>query len=48
MTGSTATRPKPLDVYTKQCSLRVTAQDLAVMGATLADGGVQSPHASCG
>jgi glutaminase len=28
------------DVYTKQCSLVVTARDLAVMGATLADGGV--------
>jgi glutaminase len=28
------------DVYTKQCSLAVTAQDLAVMAATLADGGV--------
>ncbi|UFN48570.1 glutaminase A [Roseomonas sp. OT10] len=28
------------DVYTKQCSLLVTARDLAVMGATLADGGV--------
>ena len=28
------------DVYTRQCSVRVTAQDLAVMGATLADGGV--------
>lgn len=28
------------DVYTKQCSLNVTAKDLAVMGATLADGGV--------
>ncbi|MFT3853764.1 MAG: glutaminase A [Ilumatobacteraceae bacterium] len=28
------------DVYTKQCSLLVTAEDLAVMGATLADGGV--------
>ena len=28
------------DVYTKQCALRVTARDLAVMGATLADGGV--------
>lgn len=28
------------DVYTMQCSLRVTAIDLAVMGATLADGGV--------
>ena len=33
----------PLDaveVYTRQCSLNVTAHDLAVMGATLADGGV--------
>lgn len=29
-----------VDVYTRQCSLLVTAQDLAVMGATLADGGV--------
>jgi glutaminase len=28
------------DVYTKQCSLLVSATDLAVMGATLADGGV--------
>lgn len=28
------------DIYTKQCSLLVTAKDLAVMGATLADGGV--------
>lgn len=28
------------DVYTKQCSLRVSAKDLAVMAATLADGGV--------
>jgi glutaminase len=28
------------DLYTKQCSLNVTARDLAVMGATLADGGV--------
>jgi glutaminase len=27
------------DVYTKQCSLNVTARDLAVMGATLANGG---------
>lgn len=27
-------------VYTRQCSLRVSARDLAVMGATLADGGV--------
>lgn len=29
-----------VDTYTGQCSLRVTAKDLAVMGATLADGGV--------
>jgi len=28
------------DVYTRQCSLRVTARDLAIMAATLADGGV--------
>jgi glutaminase len=28
------------DVYTRQCSLTVTATDLAVMAATLADGGV--------
>lgn len=28
------------DVYTRQCSLRVSAEDLAVMGATLSDGGV--------
>jgi glutaminase len=28
------------DAYTRQCSLRVSARDLAVMGATLADGGV--------
>ncbi|GIG36482.1 glutaminase A [Cellulomonas pakistanensis] len=29
-----------VDVYTRQCAIRVTARDLAVMGATLADGGV--------
>ncbi len=29
-----------VDLYTKMCSLNVTARDLAVMGATLADGGV--------
>jgi glutaminase len=29
-----------LDLYTRQCSLSVTAHDLAAMGATLADGGV--------
>jgi glutaminase len=28
------------DVYTRQCALNVTVRDLAVMGATLADGGV--------
>ncbi|HSM84211.1 MAG TPA: glutaminase [Nodosilinea sp.] len=28
------------DVYTKQCSLNVTVRDLAVMAATLANGGV--------
>lgn len=29
-----------VDIYTRQSSLAVTARDLAVMGATLADGGV--------
>jgi glutaminase len=29
-----------VDLYTKQCALRVTAADLAIMGATLAAGGV--------
>jgi glutaminase len=29
-----------VDLYTKQCSLNVSAKDLALMGATLADGGV--------
>jgi glutaminase len=29
-----------VELYTRQCSLRVTAGDLAVMGATLADGGM--------
>jgi glutaminase len=28
------------NLYTRQCSLNVSAKDLAVMGATLADGGV--------
>ena len=28
------------DLYTRQCALNVSAMDLAVMGATLADGGV--------
>src|SRR5262249_26921990 len=29
-----------VDLYTRQCSLNVSAKDLALMGATLADGGV--------
>lgn len=29
-----------VDLYTRQCCLNVTARDLAIMGATLADGGV--------
>ena len=29
-----------VELYTRQCSLLVTARDIAVMGATLADGGV--------
>jgi glutaminase len=29
-----------VDLYTRQCSLELTARDLAVMAATLADGGV--------
>ena len=34
-------RPEEMvEVYTRQCSLRVTAEDLAVMGSTLADGGL--------
>ena len=31
-----------VELYTRQCCLRVNARDLAVMGATLADGGVNS------
>src|SRR5262249_40251896 len=31
---------KSTDLYTRQCALNVSAKDLAVMGATLADGGV--------
>jgi glutaminase len=39
--GRTAFDPiETTDVYTKQCSLLVSAEDLAVMAATLADGGV--------
>jgi glutaminase len=29
-----------VDLYTKQCALQVTAKDLAVMGSTLADSGI--------
>lgn len=29
-----------VDLYTRQCSMNVTSEDLAIMGATLADGGV--------
>jgi len=29
-----------IDIYTRQCSLNVNAKDLAAMGATLADGGL--------
>ncbi len=29
-----------VELYTRQCALAVTARDIAVMGATLADGGV--------
>ncbi|MGB4778786.1 glutaminase A [Microbacterium sp.] len=29
-----------VDIYTRQCALRVDARDLAIMAATLADGGV--------
>jgi glutaminase len=32
--------PEATDVYTKQCSIGVNAKQLAVMGATLANGGV--------
>ena len=39
--GHIATDPDDAtELYTKQCSLSVNAEDLAVMGATLADGGV--------
>lgn len=43
LSGAGALRGDPLvavDLYTKQCCLEVSARDLAVMGATLADGGV--------
>jgi len=35
-----STPAEATDLYTRQCSLKVSAKDLAVMGATLADGGV--------
>ena len=39
--GALATNAdEAVDLYTRQCSLRVTAHDLAAMGATLADGGM--------
>jgi glutaminase len=39
--GQIAVEPShAVELYTRQCSLNVTAKDLAVMGATLADGGV--------
>jgi glutaminase len=39
--GRIALEPaEAIELYTRQCSLSVTARDLAVMGATLADGGV--------
>jgi glutaminase len=39
--GELASDPdEAVDLYTRQCSLLVTATDLAAMGATLADGGV--------
>ena len=37
--GSTGA-DQAVELYTRQCSLNVSARDLAVMGATLADGGV--------
>ncbi|MCO5177850.1 MAG: glutaminase A [Thermomicrobiales bacterium] len=40
--GCLATDPEvTVDLYTRQCSLDVTTIDLAMMGATLADAGVQ-------
>lgn len=36
----TADPEEATDLYTRQCALGVTALDLAIMGATLADGGV--------
>jgi glutaminase len=36
-----------LNLYTRQCSLNVSARDLAVMGATLADGGINPLTKEC-
>jgi glutaminase len=36
-----------VDLYTRQCSLHVTARDLALMGATLADGGTNPLTGQC-
>lgn len=36
----TASAPAVVDGYTRQCAVRVTVRDLAVMGATLANAGV--------
>ena len=38
--GCISTRSRRPDIYTRQCSVDVTVTDLAVMTATLADGGV--------
>ncbi len=40
--------PEAVDIYTRQCSIGVTAKQLAVMGATLANGGVNPlTHERC-
>src|ERR1700734_2658310 len=36
-----------VELYTRQCSLNVTAKDLAIMGATLADGGINPVTQKC-
>ena len=36
------------DVYTRQCSVNVSAKDLAMMAATLANGGTQPGHEEAG
>ena len=37
-----------LDLYFEQCSILVTADDLAMMAATLANGGVNPRHRRAG